>query len=47
MEPRRGFEPPTYGLRYRCSTVELSRHVVRERRAEAHRKLMTAGVDYT
>src|SRR6266566_5973791 len=26
MEPAKGIEPPTYGLRNRCSTPELRRH---------------------
>src|SRR3989338_538808 len=26
MEPTRGLEPRTYGLRYRCSAIELGRH---------------------
>ena len=27
MEPPRGFEPPTYGLQIRCSTIELRGHM--------------------
>ena len=29
IKPRRGFEPPTYGLQNHCSTVELPRQIRR------------------
>ena len=30
LEPRRGFEPPAYGLQNHCSTIELSRQLARQ-----------------
>ena len=33
IEPKRGLEPPTYGLQNRCSTIELFRQRWLVRRA--------------
>ena len=38
LEPRRGIEPPIYGLQNRCSTIELSRQLYKPRNPNLKRE---------